>query len=65
MSCGWCGYICVKRAGCRTDSDCGFSRVIGCTGAPPLDSPPYGRTGHAFERGNDEMSGANGEVGPE
>ena len=35
MSCGWCGYICVKRAGCRTDSDCGFSRVIGCTGAPP------------------------------
>ncbi len=34
MSCGRCGYICVKRAGCRTDSDCGFSRVIGCTGAP-------------------------------
>ena len=65
MSCGWCGYICVKRAGCRTDSDCGFLRVIGCTGAPPLDSRPYGRTGHAFERGNDEMSGANGEVGPE
>ena len=34
MSCGWCGYICVKRAGCRTDSDWGCSRVNGSTGAP-------------------------------
>ena len=42
MSCGWCGYICVKRAGCRTDSDCGFSRVIGCTGAPHT-TPGWGQ----------------------
>ena len=42
MSCGWCGYICVKRAGCRTDSDCGFSRFIGCTGAPP-PTPGWGQ----------------------
>ncbi len=34
MSCGWCGYICVKRAGCRIDADGGCSCVIGCNGAP-------------------------------